>query len=137
LGVIGLRAMGVAGHVEVAEREFLKLSQRFDSALTAVEATLLDRVQATFDPDEAESVSARLSSSIKGAHGAAGDVVVQARPRLDEELASTDAQLRDVTASIDRYLHAFEAGTMPEAICAPRLAELSDRRTELAAHRDQ
>lgn len=26
---------------------------------------------------------------------------------------------------------------MPEPICAPRLAELSDRRTELAAHRDQ
>jgi hypothetical protein len=32
---------------------------------------------------------------------------------------------------------AFEAGTMPEASCALRLAELSDRRTELAAHRDQ
>ncbi len=59
------------------------------------------------------------------------------RPRLDDELASTEAQLREVTASIDRYLRAFEAGSMPEAICAPRLAELSDRRTELAAHRDQ
>jgi Putative RNA methylase family UPF0020 len=30
------------------------------------------------------------------------------------------------TAAIDRYLRAFEAGTMPQAVCAPRLAELAD-----------
>jgi len=53
-------------------------------------------------------------------------------PGLEDELASTDAQLRETTASIDRYLRAFEAGSMPEAICAPRLAELSDRRAELS-----
>ena len=69
-------------------------------------------------------------------HGAYQDTETE-RPRLEDELASTEAQLRDTTASIDRYLRAFETGTMPEAICAPRLAELSDRRTELAAHRDQ
>lgn len=82
LGVVGLRAMGVAGHVEIVEREFLKLSQRFDAALEAVEATLLRRVHATFDPDHAESVSARLSSSISGAHAAAGQVMTQARNDL-------------------------------------------------------
>lgn len=82
LGVVGLRGMGVAGRVEIVEREFLKLSQRFDAALVAVETNLLERVQATFDPDQAESVSARLSSSIKGAHGAASEVVTQARADL-------------------------------------------------------
>ena len=82
LGVVGLRAMGIAGHVEIVEREFLKLSRRFDSALGAVETNLLARVQATFDPDQAESVSARLSSSIRGAHAAAGDVVTRARAEL-------------------------------------------------------
>jgi hypothetical protein len=82
LGVVGLRAMGIAGHVEVVEREFLKLSQRFDSALGAVETNLLERVHATFDLDQAESVSARLSSSIKGAHATAGEVVTQARAEL-------------------------------------------------------
>lgn len=82
LGVVGLRAMGVAGHVEVVEREFLKLTQRFDTTLGTVESNLLERVQATFDPDQAESVSARLSSSIKGAHSAASDVVSQARAEL-------------------------------------------------------
>lgn len=84
LGVVGLRAMGLAGHVEIVEREFLKLSQHFDSALGAVETNLLERVQATFDPDQAESVSARLSSSVKGAHAAAGEVVTQARAELAE-----------------------------------------------------
>jgi hypothetical protein len=82
LGVVGLRAMGVAGHVEVVEREFLKLTQRFDTTLGTVESNLLERVQATFDPDQAESVSAQLSSSIKGAHSAASDVVSQARAEL-------------------------------------------------------
>jgi len=57
-------------------------------------------------------------------------------PGLEDELGSHDAQLRETTASIDRYLRAFEAGSMPEAICAPRLAELSDRRAELTTHRD-
>ena len=82
LGVVGLRAMGIAGQVEIVEREFLRLSQRFDSALGAVEANLLERVRATFDPDQAESVSARLSSSINAAHAAAGEVVTQARADL-------------------------------------------------------
>lgn len=59
------------------------------------------------------------------------------RPRLDDELASTQTQLRDTTAAIDRYLRAFEAGTMPDTLCAPRVAELSARRDELAVHRDQ
>ncbi|MDI3315942.1 MAG: hypothetical protein QJR12_17220 [Mycobacterium sp.] len=82
LGVTGLRVMGVAGQVEVVEREFLKLSQRFDAALGAVESDLLKRVHATFDPDHAESVSARLSASIEQAHGAASNVVAQARVEL-------------------------------------------------------
>ena len=84
LGIVGLRAIGVAAHVEIVEREFLKLTQRFGSTLEAVEADLLDRVRMTFDPDEAESVSGRLSTSIRGAHAAAGDVVVQARAELAE-----------------------------------------------------
>jgi hypothetical protein len=52
-------------------------------------------------------------------HGAYEDTENE-RSRLEDELASTEAQLRDTTASIDRYLRAFEAGTMPETICAPR-----------------
>jgi site-specific DNA recombinase len=68
---------------------------------------------------------------------AAFEHIENEHPRLEAELAGIDAQVRDVTVAIDRYLRAFEAGTMPEAICAPRLAELTDRRAELAAHRDR
>jgi len=35
------------------------------------------------------------------------------QPQIAEELASTEAQLRDTTATIDGYLHAFEDGSMP------------------------
>lgn len=89
LGVVGLRAMGVAGHVELVEREFLKLSQRFDALLGGVETNLLDRVSETFDPDHAESVSARLSTSIKGAHAEAAEVVALAREELATLIADS------------------------------------------------
>ncbi|CAN5179319.1 hypothetical protein BH20ACT9_BH20ACT9_04850 [soil metagenome] len=40
------------------------------------------------------------------------------RPRLEQELATTDAQIRDATAALDPYLRAFETGSMPDAVCA-------------------
>ncbi len=69
IGVAGLRAMGVAGHVELVEREFAKLSHQFDRALATTEGQLLERVHSTFDPERAESVSARLAGSVADAHG--------------------------------------------------------------------
>jgi site-specific DNA recombinase len=61
------------------------------------------------------------------AHAAAANEL----PRLASELAATEAQLRETTAAIDRYLRAFEAGTMAETVCGPRVAELYERRSEL------
>ncbi len=58
-------------------------------------------------------------------------------PRLSVELAASNTQLRDTTAAIDRYLRAFEAGTMSDNLCAPRIAELSARRDELTARARQ
>lgn len=84
MGVVGLRAMGITGHVELVEREFLKLSQRFDAALGTVEENLFERVNATFDPDKAESVSGRLTDSISGAHHTASQVIEQARGDLEK-----------------------------------------------------
>jgi len=84
MGVVGLRAMGITGHVELVEREFLKLSQRFDAALGTVEENLFERVNATFDPDKAESVSGRLTDSISGAHRTASQVIEQARRDLEK-----------------------------------------------------
>ncbi len=58
------------------------------------------------------------------------------RPRLQQELATTDAQIRNTTTALDRYLRAFESGGMPDAVCAPRVEELAARRQELTDYRD-
>jgi hypothetical protein len=46
-------------------------------------------------------------------------------------------QIRDTTAALDRYLRAFEAGSMPDAVCAPRVEELAAQRQELTDYRDE
>jgi hypothetical protein len=47
------------------------------------------------------------------------------RPTIEVDLASTEKQLRDTTAALDRYLQAFEAGTMPASVCAERVNDLT------------
>ncbi|MBW3587869.1 MAG: zinc ribbon domain-containing protein [Actinobacteria bacterium] len=59
------------------------------------------------------------------------------RPKLQRELGQTERKLRDIRSSIDRYLRAFETGSMPSEVCAPRLAELDARKTELETHREE
>ena len=61
--------------------------------------------------------------------------VMDSRPSLEAELASTEAQLRDTETGLDHYLRAFETGEMPAATCSPRVTELTQRRDELVAHR--
>jgi site-specific DNA recombinase len=61
--------------------------------------------------------------------------VMDSRPCLEAELASTEAQLRDIDTRLNHYLRAFETGEMPAAICSPRVTELTARRDELVAHR--
>ncbi|MDA8314567.1 MAG: recombinase family protein, partial [Actinomycetota bacterium] len=63
--------------------------------------------------------------------------VTDNRPRLEAELVSTGAQLRDTEAGLNHYLRAFETGEMPAAICSPRVTELTQRRDELATHRKE
>lgn len=82
VGVVGLRAMGAAGRMEVVEREFLTLSQRFTSSLDAVERRLTEKVDRTFDPDRAESVSARLSHTIAQASRANATTIEEAKAQL-------------------------------------------------------
>ena len=52
-------------------------------------------------------------------------------PKIRDELGCVEGQLREV---IDRYLRAFEAGTMSDTVCAPRVEELSARRSALFEH---
>ena len=63
--------------------------------------------------------------------------VTDNRPRLEAELASANAQLRDTDTGLSHSLRAFATGEMPAAICSPRVTELTQRRDELAAHRKE
>ena len=51
--------------------------------------------------------------------------------RIDEkqqsELAGVQDKLAETRTAMDRYFRAFEAGTMPEDTCAPRIASLSEQ----------
>jgi site-specific DNA recombinase len=55
--------------------------------------------------------------------------------RHEGELRALDAELAKVDAGIDRYLRAFETGSMPESICGDRVKELGLRATALRARR--
>ena len=51
----------------------------------------------------------------------------------DGERAALQAELDKVERGIGRYLRAFEAGTMPEAICGERVKDLGTKATALRA----
>ena len=59
------------------------------------------------------------------------------RPQLETQLAAADKQLRVTEAAINRYLAAFETGSMPAHLCAARLDELTTRRDELTRHKTE
>jgi site-specific DNA recombinase len=83
-------------------------------------------------------------------HNRIEDAISEAYERLSErddeqqsELAAIQDKLTETRAALDRYFRAFEAGTMPEDTCAPRIASLSEqakalesRAAELAAQQD-
>ncbi len=72
----------------------------------------------------------------------AGDAAARqqaARERQQGELAVVESELAKAEQAVERYLLAFEVGSLPEAQCGERvrtlgakIAELRDRRTELA-----
>lgn len=43
------------------------------------------------------------------------------QPRHAEELAPVETELHKVEKNIAHYMRAFEAETMPEGVCGPRL----------------
>ncbi|MHB1510390.1 MAG: recombinase family protein [Acidimicrobiales bacterium] len=53
------------------------------------------------------------------------------------ELRALKAELAKVEAGIDRYLRAFETGTMPEALCGERVTALGLQATVLRARSEQ
>ena len=51
-------------------------------------------------------------------------------------MAALDAELAKVEAGIDRYLRAFETGTMSETICGTRVKALGSQSTALRVRRE-
>ena len=59
------------------------------------------------------------------------------RGQHTEELTAIDADLAKTNDAIDRYLTAFENGTMPEDTCAPRISELASKAKQLRQRREE
>lgn len=97
LGVTGLRAKGIAGQVDIVEREFGKLADGFRATLGEVEDQIQERIDLNFDPDQAESVSARMSISIAEAYRSANEVLTGAKVELEKLV--TDSFNPDLTTS--------------------------------------
>jgi site-specific DNA recombinase len=51
----------------------------------------------------------------------------------DDELAAIKQKLAETRSALERYFRAFEAGTMPEDTCAPRIATLNEQAKALEA----
>ena len=49
------------------------------------------------------------------------------QPKVAEQMAGVEAEIRRTQESIDRYFAAFESGAMPESLCAPRVTSLQER----------
>ena len=60
-----------------------------------------------------------------------------ALPDTLARLATVEAELRRVQASIDRYLSAFEQGTMDAEVCQPRLRDLGAQLDDLSLSRNE
>jgi hypothetical protein len=89
VGVRGLRAMGTASQMDAVETEFLAMSQRFTATLSSVESRLNEKVDRTFDPERAESVSARLSQTIARANSATTATIDDAKAQLQRLIADS------------------------------------------------
>ena len=59
------------------------------------------------------------------------------RANHDKELVVIDAEITKAEDAIERYLSAFEAGTLSEAQCGKRLEQLAAKVSELRARREE
>jgi hypothetical protein len=81
----------------------------------------------------AASLTVRVSTALDGAHT---ELDTQ-RTEYTDELTAVERELAKTEAAIDRYLTAFENGTMSEDTCAPRVEKLASQAADLRARRDE
>ncbi len=91
-----------------------------------------------------EAVLAALAGFYRDHHALIADAVAEAQRQhhagqdtQQAELASVEAKIAETNGKIDRYLTAFENGTIDEELVGQRLAELRATSKQLAARRDE
>ena len=86
-----------------------------------------------------DSLLATLSSAdiINTAIDGAYDEQTSQRTEHLDELAAIEREFAKTEAAIDRYLTAFENGTMPEDSCGSRVQQLATKANGLSARRDE
>jgi len=67
----------------------------------------------------------------------ASRAAAEARPAYEDQLGQVEAKIRKAEDSIERYLAAFEAGTLPEAQCGERVHKLGEKVGELCITRNE
>jgi site-specific DNA recombinase len=90
-----------------------------------LEAVVLARLADTYARDDV------LARALSGGRSRAAERQQQIR----DELAVTEADLAKAEEAIERYLLAFENGSMPEATCSQRVQALAEKASELREHR--
>ena len=68
-------------------------------------------------------------------HRHAGRDAANAAQRRHDEVVATEAGLQRTEAAIERYVRAFEAGTVSDEMFGPRVRELGDQARTLRARR--
>jgi site-specific DNA recombinase len=58
-------------------------------------------------------------------------------PQRSQELAAIEVEMRRTEKSTERYFLAFESGSMPEAVCGPRIQLLGDKLADLRRSRTE
>ncbi|MGH9076449.1 MAG: recombinase family protein [Acidimicrobiales bacterium] len=92
-----------------------------------IEAAVLDAILAIYaDPELIERAVA-----VK-----AHEVATSAQLHQDQ-IAATKAELKKTEAAIERYVHAFESGTVSDDMFGPRVRELGDRARTLRARHNE
>ncbi len=133
----GKRYVGAAAHGRNGRYEYYVCfsRQRYGSAgcsadrlpARELEEAIIDLIGATYSD----------VSLVDRAFEAAVDRTHKVNGKLQEESHRIDAELKKTEAAIDRYLAAFEDGSMSSAQCGPRLEQLSGRLAQLQARREE
>ncbi|MFE3254590.1 recombinase zinc beta ribbon domain-containing protein [Nocardia sp. NPDC059091] len=115
---------------------------------TCFNRTRYDTDKCDFTRLDADSVDAAVLEALSNFYRTRHDLISQAihaqkRHHRDAssdtraELATISAELAKAQQAIDRYLNAFENGTLDPELLAGRLGELRTKTTQLATRRDQ